>query len=412
MAFNLEQFYRANRRIVIWLVLAAALWLLRGYFDLIFVTYFVVTAVLPSVRLLQRRLRLPPRAALVAVYLVLLAGLSGFVRFVTPTVVGEVSRLVASLGTIQERLIAANDSFAERYPNLQAPMLAYLRSTLPPPARDKLEDSLHSEAQRLGLPQEAAHSPTRWAEAGRDTAAAETLAHFEKEQLLGSLLQEAAGLVRTHAPRLVMLLYHGIATLALALLFSFLVLIDLRRLREMVEGLHRSRLRDVYEQAAPPIARLAASVGVGIRAQATIAAINAALTTVGLAILGVPSLAMLALIVFFCGLVPVIGMLASTVPIVLIALNVGGIKLIGGVLAMVLVVHLIEAYILNPMIYGAEFHFNPVLTLFILFVAHHAFGVWGMLLGLPVARYLLRDVLEVPLERRSFAGPTASKADP
>jgi predicted PurR-regulated permease PerM len=79
---------------------------------------------------------------------------------------------------------------------------------------------------------------------------------------------------------------------------------------------------------------------------------------------------------------------------------------------MVLVVHLIEAYILNPMIYGAEFHFNPVLTLFILFVAHHAFGVWGMLLGLPVARYLLRDVLEVPLERRSFAGPTASKADP
>jgi predicted PurR-regulated permease PerM len=65
---------------------------------------------------------------------------------------------------------------------------------------------------------------------------------------------------------------------------------------------------------------------------------------------------------------------------------------------MILVVHMIEAYLLNPLIYGAEFHFNPVLTLLILFIAHHAAGVWGMLLGLPVARYLITDVFEVPME--------------
>jgi predicted PurR-regulated permease PerM len=64
---------------------------------------------------------------------------------------------------------------------------------------------------------------------------------------------------------------------------------------------------------------------------------------------------------------------------------------------MVMMVHTIEAYLLNPLIYGAEFELNPVLTLIILFVAYHAFGVWGMLLGLPVARYLLRDVFGVAI---------------
>jgi predicted PurR-regulated permease PerM len=398
MPFSFEQFYLANRRILIWLVLAALLWLLRGYFDLIFVTCFVAMIVVPVAQQLRRRFGIPPRLALVLVYGVLLLALGGFVRFVTPNVVGEISRFVASLGAIQERLIAANDHFAERYPSLQGPMLGYLRNSLQPEVRDKLEADLQDEARRLGLPDEAAHSPTRWAAEGGNSTVNEALAHYEKEKLLGSLFEEAAGLVRKHAPQVVLLLYHGIATLSLSLLFSFLILVDLPRLRETMNGFQRSRLRDFYAEAAPTLARLGASVGLGIRAQASISAINAALTTTGLAILGVPSLAMLALIVFVCGLVPIVGMLASTVPIILIAVNAGGIKLIVAVVVMILIVHMIEAYLLNPLIYGAEFHFNPVLTLLILFIAHHAAGVWGMLLGLPVARYLITDVFEVPME--------------
>ncbi len=408
MPFSFEQFYLANRRMLIWLALAALLWLLGGYFDLIFVTYFVVTIVLPAARQLRQRFGIPARVALVGVYIVLLLALGGFVRFVTPNVVGEINRLVASLGTIQERLIASNDRFAERYPSLQGPMLGYLRSSLQPDVRDKLETDLEDEARRLGLPDEAAHSPTRWAAEGGTPAASEALSHYEKKKLLGSLFEEAADFVRKHAPQMVMLLYHGIATLALALLFSFLVLVDLPRLKEVVDGLQRSRLRDFYAEAAPTLTRLGASVGIGIRAQASISAINTVLTTIGLAILGVPSLAMLALIVFVCGLVPIVGMLASTVPIILIAINTGGAKLIVAALAMILIVHLIEAYLLNPLIYGAEFHFNPVLTLFILFIAHHAFGIWGMLLGLPVARYLIRDVFEVPMDAGRCDAPPES----
>jgi hypothetical protein len=64
---------------------------------------------------------------------------------------------------------------------------------------------------------------------------------------------------------------------------------------------------------------------------------------------------------------------------------------------MVIVVHAIEAYLLNPMIYGKHLKINPVIVLIILFIGHHAFGVWGMLLGVPVAHYFLHDVFGVPI---------------
>jgi predicted PurR-regulated permease PerM len=63
---------------------------------------------------------------------------------------------------------------------------------------------------------------------------------------------------------------------------------------------------------------------------------------------------------------------------------------------MIIIIHAIEAYVLNPLVYGRHLKLNPVLTLIILFVAYHAFGLWGMLLGVPVARYFIHDVLGVP----------------
>jgi predicted PurR-regulated permease PerM len=45
-----------------------------------------------------------------------------------------------------------------------------------------------------------------------------------------------------------------------------------------------------------------------------------------------------------------------------------------------------------------------VLTLIILYVAYHGFGLWGMLLGVPVARYFIHDVLGIQ-SRDTAAAP-------
>ena len=126
-------------------------------------------------------------------------------------------------------------------------------------------------------------------------------------------------------------------------------------------------------------------------------------TLIGLLLLNIPLVAMLSMIVFVCSFIPVLGVFLSTIPIVLVALNTGGPMLSLAAIAMVIVIHMFEAYLLNPMIYGRHLRLNPVLTLIILYVGYHIFGLWGMLLGVPVARYFIHDVLGVPFKERSPA---------
>jgi predicted PurR-regulated permease PerM len=108
--------------------------------------------------------------------------------------------------------------------------------------------------------------------------------------------------------------------------------------------------------------------------------------------------------VFVSSFIPVLGVFISTTPIVLVALNAGGPPLSLAAIGMVVVIHALEAYVLNPMIYGRHLRLNPVLTLIILYVGYHVFGLWGMLLGVPVARYFIHDVLGVPFKERGVAG--------
>ena len=63
---------------------------------------------------------------------------------------------------------------------------------------------------------------------------------------------------------------------------------------------------------------------------------------------------------------------------------------------MIAFVHVVEAYILNPRIVSAVLKINPLLTLIILYVGHSLFGLWGILLGVPVAAYVYRYIVMVP----------------
>ena len=116
--------------------------------------------------------------------------------------------------------------------------------------------------------------------------------------------------------------------------------------------LKTSRVGDFYEEAAPPIVRFGMLLGRAIEAQAAIAVLNTVLTLIGLLLLKIPLTAMLSVVVFVCSFVPVLGVLISTTPIVLVALNAGGFGLSLAAIGLVVIVHAVEAYLLNPLIYG------------------------------------------------------------
>src|SRR5690606_40794148 len=106
-------------------------------------------------------------------------------------------------------------------------------------------------------------------------------------------------------------------------LFSFLILVDLKRIKRGITQLKTSRIGDFYDEAAQPIARFGILVGRAIEAQAWIAVLNTTLTLIGLLLLDIPLVAMLSMIVFVCCFIPVLVVFLSTTPIVLVALNTG-----------------------------------------------------------------------------------------
>jgi len=397
-AFSLNEFYQRNRRVVIWVILFVLLWLLRDFFGLVFLSFVLAIIAGPVAEFVKRRLKLPYWLALSLVYLLFLVVLASFVRFVAPSVASEVNRMIGNLPATELRLIETKNRFIDRYPTLRQPLTGFLRSALPDDLAVAVDRQLVNERLRLTLTEAQIAEATE-----ADTPPTGVLAEYfsRQDQLyLNALMTEQFQRVRAYAPAVINMLYRVTATMLLALLFSFLILIDLERIKRGLGRLKNSRIGDFYEEAAQPIARFGVLVGRAIEAQASIACVNTVLTLIGLLLLDIPLIAMLSVIVFVCSFIPVLGVFISTMPIVLVALNAGGFSLSLAAIGLVIVVHAIESYLLNPMIYSQHLKLNPVLTLIILYVGYHVFGLWGMLLGVPVARYFIHDVLGVPFRDR------------
>lgn len=183
----------------------------------------------------------------------------------------------------------------------------------------------------------------------------------------------------------------------LSLLFSFLIVLDLPRLKASVVSLEQSKLGFIYREVAGSIRDFASVLGRALEAQFTIAVVNSLLTALGVAMLGMSSaLAFLTLIVFLCSFIPVLGVFISSVPICLIALQTSGLTTMILAIIMITVIHLIEGYVLNPRIYGSYMRINPVIVLVILTVGAKLFHIWGLVLGVPICTYIFGQVIRNP----------------
>jgi predicted PurR-regulated permease PerM len=399
VAFSFNEFYQRNRRVVIWVILFLLLWALRDFFTVVFLTFVLAIVAAPLAEIGIRRLRLPHWAAVTVVYLLFLGVLGSFVAFVVPSVVSQLNRTIQNLPSTEAAVIETKNRLVRSYPALREPLNGYLRSALADDRLQIVELELIGERQRLGVTE--AQLAAAAENAVVPTGVLAEYFNRQDQLLLNAWIAGQFQRVRQYAPTVTVMLYRATATTLLALLFSFLILIDLNRIKAGISRLRTSRVGDFYEEAAPPIARFGIVLGRAVEAQAAIAVVNTVLTLIGLLLLDIPLVAMLSIIVFVCSFVPVLGVFISTTPIVLVALNAGGPGLSLAAIGLVIVIHAIEAYVLNPIIYGRHLKLNPVLTLIILYVGYHAFGLWGMLLGVPVARYFIHDVIGVSFRDRS-----------
>ncbi|MBI4578199.1 MAG: AI-2E family transporter [Planctomycetes bacterium] len=370
MELDLQRFYNINRRVLMWIAFFAILYLLRHFFAVMFLTFIFGFVMRKVARFLAQRTGAPHWLAVVGPYLVMLALLIGLLTMAVPRVVDEGVR------------------FSQKVPNLLHTLATEVEKAAG-------EYGLESTLARLVNPETAASAPA--------TAAADvelTTRPVEPAVNIASMTARIQRwLLDLFPPAMIVdfmqAVLSGTLQFLLAFLLSFLIVLDFDRIAHELRVWRESPVGRFFHEAASSVVEFSEVVGTAFQCQMVIALLNASITSIGLTILDIQPVALLTTIVLLFGLIPVLGVFVSSVPIILIAFNDFGLSHALLALGVIVIVHLLEAYVFNPRIYAARFHLNPVIVLIILLVAHELFGVWGMLLGIPVTHYVL-NVAQMP----------------
>jgi predicted PurR-regulated permease PerM len=342
----------------IWIGLIVILFLLRHMFPIFFLTFVLSYIANTAVNALTARF---PRRRInvVLVYLVFLALLSGLVLLVVPRVINEARNVARQYIATESARQTAGESVVHREAREMVDSVIIAIS-----GREQFEEFRTSDAYAMIV--------------------------SRIDSTLATATKRLGGEVTVFANAAISFAFQFV----LSIIISFILLWDLpgtaARMRRFAEG----RTAEIYAEITPSLRAFSRTLGRAFEAQSVVAIVNAILSVVLFLMLGLPSIALLGTIVFVCSYIPFVGMILSTIPAAFLALKIGGIGHVLWLVAGIAVIHAVEAYMLNPLIYGRHLKLHPVAVLLILLVAEHLFGLWGLILGVPVAAFVLQYVIE------------------
>ena len=351
----------------IWAGLIGIIVLLRHLFPVFFLTFVLSYIANTGVKALGSRIS-HRRVGVVIVYLAMLTVLTGIGVLVVPRMISEARNLARLYITTE----AARGDVAEGVTEPEQSVGVIERE-----AREMLDSFIISVA-------------------GHDT-----FYSFRESDAYAMMVTRLHNGLANATPRVV----RGVTIFAneafafifaflISIILSFLMVWNLPATRERMLRFQYGRTAEIYAEIAPGLRAFGVMLGRAFEAQTVVAIVNALLSAVAFVALGLPSIALLATIVFFCSYIPILGMILSTLPAALLAFKLGGFTRVIWLVVAILVIHAIEAYLLNPLIYGRHLRLHPLAVLVILLVAEEVFGVWGLILGVPVAAFILKYGIE------------------
>lgn len=364
---GLKKFFENHwEQIVLWTILIGLFYLLKPFFLLIFETFLITYITKGIVQWIVGRANLNYRLTTAIVFILFVSLLGTIGAWIGPRLIVESNQILVEFAGEGEQ---------------------------------QTQDKINRFVERVVI------------KSIGEEKALNIIASGEYASVMASAKAEAAKAVKTALPhvleyilRLVKVGWHILVSLFLAMIFSFILVMDWRKISDTVNALENSRIHTFYQGAAPHLIAFADVLGKALRAQAIVAACNTILTAMGLWIFGVPNMVLLSTIVFFCGFIPILGTFLSSFPILLFGIQVGGLALAFKLVALIAIVHAFEAYVLNPRITAKILHIHPILVLILLLVGERFFGIWGMVVGVPIGYY----IIHVLTEKEDGSGAEAS----
>jgi len=189
-----------------------------------------------------------------------------------------------------------------------------------------------------------------------------------------------------------------------SLILSLIFLLDRKKLKKYLWWIKKSNFSFLHDEYKIIFDKIIRSFGLILKAQSLIALVNATLTTIGLFIIwsvfipwfGFPYLLTLGLIVFIFGFVPVIWVFLSSIPIMIVGYSTTGtFTIVIAIVLLITIIHIIEAYILNPRIVSSFLELPVSLTFVILFIWESLFWVAWLLVWVSLFYFiteLIRDI--------------------
>ena len=150
-------------------------------------------------------------------------------------------------------------------------------------------------------------------------------------------------------------------------------------------------------------------IGSYVRAQLISASIVGGGVFIGLLILDVDFAITLGLLAGVLGLIPIVGAILGAVPGLLVVLATDPSKVIW-VALVYLAVQFVESNIISPRIQGRALRLHPIVIMTTLVIASDLFGLWGMLIGVPMVA-IARDVFTYFYREWSGANSAVSSMD-
>ena len=207
------------------------------------------------------------------------------------------------------------------------------------------------------------------------------------EQVLAQFSTQAtawASNISSKAVNWVSALISGTSQVIVALIIMpfmlFYLLRDGKGLRDYITQFLPNKLREPVGKVLSDVNQQLANY---VRGQITVAVIVAIMFIIFFKIIGLRYAVALGVTAGVLNLVPYLGSFLAMLPALVLGLIAGPVMLLK-VIIVFIVEQTIEGRFVSPLILGSQLNIHPITILFVLLTSGSMFGIWGVLLGIPI----------------------------
>ena len=160
----------------------------------------------------------------------------------------------------------------------------------------------------------------------------------------------------------------------------FYLLRDGKGLRDYITQFLPNKLREPVGKVLSDVNQQLANY---VRGQITVAVIVAIMFIIFFKIIGLRYAVALGVTAGILNLVPYLGSFLAMLPALVLGLIAGPVMLLK-VIIVFIVEQTIEGRFVSPLILGSQLNIHPITILFVLLTSGSMFGIWGVLLGIPI----------------------------